>query len=106
MAASGTSLYWTGLNKGKRSLCADFRSAAGRDLIARLIARSGQGGGIVLTNADRPWLSYEALSRIRPDLIHLRLAGLHDGGSALDYTVNASTGFPLVTDPEGTAGPG
>ena len=105
VAVSGTSLYWTGLNKGKRSLVADFRSAEGRDLITRLIAASGPGGGIVLTNADRPWLSYEALSQARPDLIHVRIDGLHDGRPAVDYTVNASTGFPLVTGPEEHAGP-
>ena len=34
LAASGTSLYWAGLNKGKRSLCADPRSAEGRELVA------------------------------------------------------------------------
>jgi 2-methylfumaryl-CoA isomerase len=105
LAASGTSLYWTGLNKGKRSLCADFRTPEGRELITRLIAGSGPAGGIVLTNADRPWLSYEALAKVRPDLIHLRIAGLHDGSPAVDYTVNASTGFPLVTGPEEHAGP-
>jgi len=105
VAASGTSLYWTGLNKAKRSLCADFRSAEGRELITRLIAGSGPGGGIVLTNADRPWLSYEALVKVRPDLIHLRIEGHHDGRSAVDYTVNAGMGFPLVTGPDGQAGP-
>ena len=105
VAASGTSLYWTGLNKGKRSMAADFRSAEGRELVTRLIAESGPGGGIVLTNADRPWLSYEELSKVRPDLIHVRIAGLHDGSPAVDYTVNASTGFPLVTGPEEHAGP-
>jgi 2-methylfumaryl-CoA isomerase len=105
LAASGTSLYWTGLNKGKRSLCADFRSAEGRELITRLIAGSGPGSGIVLTNADRPWLSYQELSQVRPDLIHLRIEGLYGGGPAVDYTVNASTGFPLVTGPEEHTGP-
>jgi 2-methylfumaryl-CoA isomerase len=105
VAASGTSLYWTGLNKGKRSLCADLRSAAGRELVTRLIAGSGPGGGIVLTNADRPWLSYAALTEIRPDLIHLRIDGHHDGSPAVDYTVNAGLGFPLVTGPEGLPGP-
>jgi 2-methylfumaryl-CoA isomerase len=59
----------------------------------------------VLTNADRPWLSYEALSTARQDLIHVRIDGLHGGKPAVDYTVNASTGFPLVTGPEGHAGP-
>ena len=94
VAASGMSLYWTGLNKAKRSLCVDFRSVEGRELVTRLIAESGPGGGIVLTNADRPWLSYEALCKVRPDLIHLRIEGHHGGGPAVDYTVNANTGFP------------
>jgi 2-methylfumaryl-CoA isomerase len=105
LAASGTSLYWTGLNKAKRSLCADLRSAEGQELVSRLIAESGPGGGIVLTNADRRWLSYEALARLRPDLIHLRIEGHHDGSPAVDYTVNAEVGFPLVTGPESAAGP-
>jgi 2-methylfumaryl-CoA isomerase len=105
LTASGTSLYWAGLNKGKRSLCADFRSPESRELIARLIAESGPGGGIVLTNADRPWLSYEALSAVRPDLIHLRIEGRRDGSPAVDYTVNAAAGFPLVTGPQEYAGP-
>jgi len=105
LAASGTSLYWTGLNKGKRSLVADFRSAEGQEVVTRLVAGSGPGGGIVLTNAGRPWLSYEALSAVRPDLIHLRIEGHHDGRAAVDYTVNAGMGFPLVTGPEGHAEP-
>ena len=104
LAASGASIYWTGLNKGKRSLVADFRSAEGRDLIARLIAASGPEGGIVLTNADRPWLSHQTLSKARPDLIQVRIDGLRDGRPAVDYTVNASTGFPFVTGPEEHAG--
>jgi 2-methylfumaryl-CoA isomerase len=105
VAASGTSLYWTGLNKAKRSLCADLRSAEGRELVTRLIAESGPGGGIVLTNTGRPWLSYRVLSKARPDLILLQIEGLHDGSPAVDYTVNAAMGFPLVTGPEEHAGP-
>jgi 2-methylfumaryl-CoA isomerase len=105
LAPSGTSLYWAGLNKGKRSLVVDSRSAPGRELIARLVAESGPGGGIVLTNVDRPWLGYQALSEVRPDLIQVRIDGLHDGRPAVDYTVNASTGFPFVTGPEEHAGP-
>jgi 2-methylfumaryl-CoA isomerase len=105
LAASGTSIYWTGLNKAKRSLCADLRSAEAQELITRLITESGPGGGIVLTNTPRPWLSYESLSRLRPDVIHLRIDGHHDGSPAVDYTVNAELGFPLVTGPEEHAGP-
>src|SRR5215471_17968432 len=97
LAPSGTSLYWTGLNKGKRSVTLDFRSDQGRDTLRNLVAGSGPDGGIVLTNADSPWLSYEALSKRRPDLVHLKITGRHDGGPAVDYTVNAAVGFPLAT---------
>src|SRR6516162_38272 len=105
LAPSGASLYWTGLNKGKRSVTLDFRSAQGRETLGDLVAGSGPDGGIVLTNADFPWLSYEELSKRRPDLIHLKITGRHDGGPAVDYTVNAAVGFPLATGPEGTEGP-
>jgi 2-methylfumaryl-CoA isomerase len=106
LAPSGASLYWTGLNKGKRSVVLDFRSAAGQRLVADLVAASGDGGGIVLTNVGgQAWVSYPELARRRADLIHLQLLGRHDGGPAVDYTVNAATGFPLVTGPEEVAGP-
>ena len=105
LAPSGASLYWAGLNKGKRSVTLDFRTERGRGQVADLVANSGPDGGIVLTNAGYPWLSYETLAARRPDLIHLRIAGRHDGGAAVDYTVNAATGFPLATGPEGADGP-
>ena len=105
VADSGTSIYWAGLNKAKRSLSVDLRSAEGQELVTRLITDSGPGGGIVLTNAPRPWLSYETLSQRRPDVIHLRIDGHPDGSPAVDYTVNAELGFPLVTGPEDHPGP-
>jgi 2-methylfumaryl-CoA isomerase len=105
LAPNGGSLYWTGLNKGKRSATLDLRSPAGQRAVADLVAGSGPDGGIVLTNAGYPWLSYDALSDRRPDLIHLRITGGHDGTPAVDYTVNAAIGFPLATGGEATAGP-
>jgi 2-methylfumaryl-CoA isomerase len=105
LAPSGTSLYWTALNKGKRSVTLNFRDAEGRRLLGELLAASGPGGGIVLTNAGQDWLSHSALSRIRPDLIHLQIQGHRDGRSAVDYTVNAETGFPFLTGPADVAGP-
>ncbi|MFC4908425.1 CoA transferase [Actinomadura gamaensis] len=102
LAPSGTSLLWTGMNKGKRSVTVDFRSPDGRDVVTRLAADAG----IVLTNAvGRDWLSYEALREARPDLILLQVEGRPDGGAAVDYTVNAEIGFPLVTGPPEHAGP-
>jgi 2-methylfumaryl-CoA isomerase len=100
LAPNGTSLYWAGLNKGKRSVMLDFRDPRDRETLRDLVTRSGPDGGIVLTNAGFPWLSHEELSRDRPDLIHLQITGRRDGGSAVDYTVNAAIGFPFVTGPE------
>jgi 2-methylfumaryl-CoA isomerase len=105
LAPSGTSLYWTGLNKGKRSVTLNFGAAEGRGLLGDLLAASGPGGGIVLTNAGQDWLGYAELARVRPDLIHLQIQGHRDGRTAVDYTVNAATGFPLITGPAGLDGP-
>ena len=106
LAPSGTSLYWTALNKGKRSVTLNFRAAEGRRLLGQLLAASGPGGGIVLTNATgQAWLAYSELVSIRPDLIHLQIQGHRDGRAAVDYTVNAATGFPMITGPEGFADP-
>ncbi|WP_433238102.1 CoA transferase [Actinomadura nitritigenes] len=102
LAPSGRSLYWAGLNKGKRSLTADLRSAEGRALVARLAAEAGT----VLTNAPpRDGLTYEALRELRPDLIHVQLLGTREGGNAVDYTVNAAVGLPSLTGPSGSAEP-
>jgi 2-methylfumaryl-CoA isomerase len=105
LAPNGGSLYWAGLNKGKRSVVLDLRSPEGQRAVVDLVAGSGADGGIVLTNAGYPWLSYDALREARTDLIHLRITGHHDGSPAVDYTVNAGVGFPLATGAEDTAGP-
>jgi 2-methylfumaryl-CoA isomerase len=98
----GESIYWAGLNKGKRSVAADMRSDEGQDLVQRLIADSG----VLITNvAGRQWHSYESLERLRPDLIHVEVSGRADGGTGVDYTVNAGIGFPLVTGPTEFAAP-
>ena len=61
LTADGTSIYWTGLNKGKRSATIDLRSAEGQDLVQRLIV---EGDGIVVTNAaGLPWLSHDRVGR-------------------------------------------
>jgi 2-methylfumaryl-CoA isomerase len=102
----GDSIYWAGLNKGKRSVAVDMRSPEGQQLIGRLIAGSGREGGILITNVvGREWHSYGQLVKSRPDLIHLEVSGRADGGTGVDYTVNAGIGFPSVTGPVTQAGP-
>ena len=103
LAASGTSIYWTGLNKGKRSATIDLRSDGGQELVQRLIV---EGDGIVVTNAaGLSWLSHDLLAAKRSDIIHVQLLGRGDGSTGVDYTVNAGVGFPLVTGPAEHAGP-
>jgi 2-methylfumaryl-CoA isomerase len=103
LAAGGTSIYWTGLNKGKRSAAIDLRTEAGQDLVQRLIV---EGDGIVVTNAaGLPWLSHDLLTARRSDVIHVQLLGRGDGSTGVDYTVNAGIGFPLVTGPADHGGP-
>lgn len=103
---TGTSLYWNGLNKGKKSICVDLSSEAGQSLISDLVHSSGPGGGIVLSNAvGRSGLTFETLRESRPDLIFMKIQGHHDGAPAVDYTVNANVGFPMVTGPQGHADP-
>ncbi|MBB4930488.1 2-methylfumaryl-CoA isomerase [Lipingzhangella halophila] len=106
LAPSGESLYWAELNKGKRSVTADLRSEEGAALVADLVAASGPQGGIVLSNSlAQPALGYTELCSRRADLIHVQLLGRRDGGTAVDYTVNAALGFPAATGPEGHAAP-
>ncbi|OBF50383.1 mesaconyl-CoA isomerase [Mycobacterium sp. 852002-53434_SCH5985345] len=103
LAADGTSIYWTGLNKGKRSATIDLRSPDGQELVQRLIV---EGDGVVVTNAaGLSWLSHDVLTSKRPDVIHVQLLGRGDGSTGVDYTVNAGIGFPLVTGPADHAGP-
>ncbi|WP_445167958.1 CoA transferase [Mycolicibacterium sp. Dal123E01] len=102
LTEAGMSIYWAGLNKSKRSVAADMRSPEGQQLVARLIAEAG----ILITNvAGRQWHSYEELSAQRPDLIHLEVVGRGDGSTGVDYTVNAATGFPVVTGSPTQSGP-
>ena len=102
----GQSLYWAGLNKGKRSIAVDLRSPKGRELLTALITAPGEGAGIFTTNMPaRGWLSYEELRKKRADLIALNIVGTRHASAQVDYTVNAITGFPMVTGPTTHQGP-
>ncbi len=94
------SLFWHGLNKGKRSIQVDLRNPQGRELLTALITQPGESNGLFLTNFPaRGWLGFDALAEKRPDLVMVNIIGNHDGSSAVDYTVNPATGFPWATGP-------
>jgi 2-methylfumaryl-CoA isomerase len=97
------SLFWAGLNKGKRSIACDLSNPRGQDVLRRLICAPGPDAGMFLTNIrGRGWMAYENLKKERPDLIMITVLGDRAGGPAVDYTVNPSIGFPMVTGPEGS----
>ena len=93
----GRSLYWTGLNKGKRSFAVDIRRPEGRELVQALVTAPCKKGGVLLTNIGAPWLSHSSLCKRRPDLISCTIEGNPDGSTAVDYTVNCAAGFPAMT---------
>ena len=105
LTEDGFSLYWAGLNKGKKSIQVDLRSGEGQEILQALITAPGEDAGYFLTNFPaKGWLSYDNLCQRREDLIMLNVLGNHDGTTALDYTVNAAMGYPAVTGPEGFDG--
>ncbi len=94
------SLFWAGLNKGKRSIAVDFRKPRGQELLTQLICAPGENAGLFSTNFPaKGWLSYEKLQAHRQDLIMINLTGRRDGGSEVDYTVNPQIGLPFMTGP-------
>lgn len=106
LTEDGRSLYWAGLNKGKRSITLNVREPEGQEIAHALMTRSDPGAGIVLTNLPaKGWLDFETLKAKRGDLIMVNLTGSRDGSVALDYTVNAAAGFPSITGPMDHAEP-
>lgn len=97
VAPGGRSLYWTGLNKAKRSVAVDIRRPEGRELVQALVTAPGPQAGILLTNIGVPWLAHDLLARQRADLITCTIEGNADGSTAVDYTVNCATGLPAIT---------
>ena len=106
VTADGKSLFWAGLNKGKRSIAVDLRSPLGKELLTDLITAPGDEAGLFLTNFPAAgWLDFNKLRSRRSDLIMVNIVGNPDGSSAVDYTVNPATGFPWATGPSNLSDP-
>lgn len=102
----GRSLFWAGLNKGKRSIAVDMATPRGQEVVTRLICAPGPEKGIYLTNLRvRGWMDYDELKKHREDLIMMSIKGDRAGGPQVDYTVNPAVGFPMATGPEGSTEP-
>lgn len=88
------SLYWENLNRSKKSVALDLSSPQGRELLKELVRKTGQ---FVTNFPAGGFLSHTKLSADYPELVTVRVMGWADGSPALDYTVNNSVGYPMLT---------
>ncbi|MBY6127629.1 CoA transferase [Qipengyuania aquimaris] len=97
LTKEGRSLSWENLNRAKKSVALDLKSGEGRELLVELSAKTGN----LITNLpEKSFLSHEAVAATCPDLVSVRIMGWHDGRQAMDFTVNAASGYPLMCGPE------
>lgn len=97
MTAEGRSLSWENLNRAKKSVALDLQSAEGRELAVELTRATGQ----LITNLPQEsFMAHDKIAAGRPDLVSVRIMGWHDGRQAMDFTVNAASGYPLMTGSE------
>ena len=102
VTANNDSLSWENLNRAKRSLALDFSKPEARELLAALVASTGN----LVTNLPAGgFLAHDKLAAKRADLVTVRVMGWPDGAIALDYTVNAAVGYPALTGPLGDTAP-
>ncbi|MCB2085627.1 MAG: CoA transferase [Sphingomonadaceae bacterium] len=97
LTEEGRSLSWENLNRAKKSVALDLRSGEGRELCVELARKTGT---LVTNLPEQSFLSHDAVSEGREDMVSLRIMGWHDGRQAMDFTVNAASGYPLMCGPE------
>lgn len=96
LTEEGRSLSWENLNRAKKSVALDMRTPQGRELVQELAAKTGQ----LITNVpEKSFLSHATLKEAREDIITARIMGWGDGRQAMDFTVNAASGYPMMTGP-------
>jgi len=106
VTSKGQSLFWAGLNKGKRSIAIDVKSPSGQEIAAEIICAPGKDAGLFITNLGvKGWTDHATLAARRSDICTVTLQGDRHGRPAVDYTVNPSVGFPDATGPAGSAEP-
>lgn len=99
----GTSGYFLGINRGKRSLAIDLRTSSGQDVVRRLCRDTD----VVIANF-RPsvmaeWgLSYDDLKEVRPDIVYCSISAFgeirgleHAAGN--DLVAQAHSGLMSLT---------
>ena len=106
MTRDGRSLFWAGMNKGKRSVAIDVKTPRGREIATEIICAADGDAGLFFTNlAVKGWTDHATLAARRPDICTVTLRGVRHGRPAVDYTINPSVGFPDATGPAGSLEP-
>ena len=88
--------YFNQYNQGKRSLSLNFKEPAAHEIARKLIAKSDA----VVNNfahgvMDRMGFGYDAVRKIRPDVIMMSLSGYGDTGPYADYVAYGPAQVPL-----------
>ncbi len=109
-AAKGESSYFIWLNQGKESVCTDFKSEKGRELLTALLSKAD----VIVQNLspgalDRSGFSLEQLHKINPRLIVCNISGYGSTGEAsrkpaYDLLVQAESGLVSVSGEKGHPG--
>jgi crotonobetainyl-CoA:carnitine CoA-transferase CaiB-like acyl-CoA transferase len=102
-AASRTAAYYLAVNRNKRSLRLDLRSADGAAVLRRLLER----GDVLVENfrpgaLERFGFGDDELARVNPSLVHLAISGygVHGpdaGRPGYDFVVQAVAGLMSIT---------
>ena len=90
---NGESHYFLAINRNKRSVVVDLKSPEGKEIILKLAAQSD----VVLENfrpgvMDRLGLNFEALCKVKPDIVMCSISGFGQTGS-----MRETASFDLVT---------
>ncbi len=102
------SIYFQSLNRRKKSVALDTRTAAGQEVFRKLVARSD----VVYNNlrGDQPGrrgLDYAALSQVKPKIVCVHLSGFGRSGPrstepGYDYLMQGYAGWMSITgEPDG-----
>ena len=95
--------YFHGVNRNKRSIVADLRTAEGQELVRRLAAQSDilienfKSGGLAKYGLD-----HESLKKINPKLVYCSITGFghsgpYAGNAGYDFIIQGMSGLMSVT---------
>jgi formyl-CoA transferase len=104
--AGGEAAYYLSVNRGKKSLTLNLKSARGREILLELVGRAD----VLVENfragtMDGWGLGYEALDAVNPGLVYCSITGYGQTGPyrnrpGYDFVIQAQGGVMSITGPE------